>query len=197
MSKTEEKIIPRLQTRYKDEIVPHMMKKFGYSNIMEVPKIKKISLNMGVGDATQEPKFLEGAVADLTIITGQKAVVTKARKAISNFKLRAGMPIGCRVTLRRATMYEFIDRFISVAIPRIRDFRGIDDRGFDGRGNFTLGMKEQITFPEINYDKVVKVRGFNITFVTSAKTDEEAYELLKAFGMPFRKRANAEVQNEV
>ena len=197
MSKTEEITIPRLQVRYKDEIIPHMMKKFGYKNIMEVPKIKKISLNMGVGDATQEPKFLEGAVEDLSIITGQRAVVTKARKAISNFKLRAGMPIGCRVTLRRAIMYEFIDRFISVAVPRIRDFRGIDDRGFDGRGNFTLGMKEQITFPEINYDKVVKVRGFNITFVTSAKTDEEAYELLKAFGMPFRKRANVEVQNEV
>jgi large subunit ribosomal protein L5 len=154
---------------------------------MQVPKIEKIALNIGIGEATQEPKYLEAAVTDLTSICGQKAVVTKAKKSISNFKLRAGMPIGCRVTLRRFNMYEFLDRFLNVALPRVRDFRGIDDHGFDGKGNFTLGIKEQIIFPEINYDKVLKVRGLNVTFVTTAKTDEEAYELLKTFGMPFRK----------
>lgn len=178
----------RLQIHYKEKVVKHMMDKFGYKNGMQVPKLTKISLNMGVGDATQEPKFLEGAVQDLTTISGQKAVVTKARKAISNFKLRAGVGIGCRVTLRRTHMYEFLDRFINAAVPRIRDFRGISDKGFDGKGNFNIGIKEQITFPEINYDKVVKVRGLNITIVTTANTDEEAYELLKAFGMPFRKK---------
>jgi large subunit ribosomal protein L5 len=143
---------------------------------------------MGVGEATQDAKFLEGAVNDLAVISGQKAMVTRAKKSISNFKLRAGMPIGCRTTLRKWRMYEFLDRLMNVAIPRVRDFRGINENGFDGRGNFTMGIKEQIIFPEIDYDQVVKIRGLNITFVTTSRTDEEAYELLKAFGMPFRRR---------
>jgi len=188
MAKDNKDYIPRLQLQYKEKIIPFMMEKFQYKNIMQVPKITKISLNMGVGDATQDPKFLEGAVNDLNLISGQRAVVTRARKAISNFKIRIGMPIGCRVTLRGSMMYEFLDRFISIAIPRIRDFRGIDDRGFDGKGNFNVGIKEQITFPEIDYDKVAKIRGLNVSIVTSAQTDEESFELLKAFGMPFRKR---------
>ncbi len=188
MSNAKETYQPRLQAVYKETVVKHMMDKFNYQNVMQVPRLSKIALNMGVGDATQEPKFLEGAVQDLTTIAGQKAVVTKARKAISNFKLRPGVGIGARVTLRSAHMYEFLDRFINAAVPRIRDFRGISDKGFDGKGNFNIGIKEQITFPEINYDKVVKVRGLNITIVTTANTDEEAYELLKAFGLPFRKR---------
>jgi large subunit ribosomal protein L5 len=179
---------PRLLTKYKNEIVPKLKERFGYKNIMQVPAIQKISLNIGVGEATQDAKFLEGAVQDLTKIVGQKAVVTRAKKSISNFKLRQGLPIGCRVTLRRERMYEFLDRLINMAIPRVRDFRGVKDSGFDGRGNFTMGIREQIIFPEINYDKVVKIRGFNITIVTSAKTDEEAYELLRLFGMPFQKR---------
>ncbi len=188
MAKDNKQYQPRLQDQYKEKVVPYMMEKFQYKNPMQVPRITKISLNMGVGDASQDPKFLEGAVNDLTLISGQKVVVTRARKAISNFKIRLGMAIGCRVTLRGAHMYEFMDRFISIAIPRIRDFRGIDDRGFDGRGNFNIGIKEQITFPEIDYDKVAKIRGLNVTIVTTAQTDEESYELLKAFGMPFRKR---------
>jgi len=184
---------PRLIKRYKDEIIPHMMKRFGYKNRMQVPGLQKISLNIGVGEATQDAKFLDGAVADLTAITGQKAVVTKAKKAISNFKLREGMPIGCKTTLRQWHMYEFLDRLVNMAIPRVRDFRGIDDNGFDGKGNFTMGIREQIIFPEINYDKVVKIRGLNVTIVTSASTDEEAYELLKEFGVPFRKRETTPV----
>ena len=179
---------PRLLTNYRKKIVPALMKEFGYSNIMQVPRLQKIVVNMGVGEATQDAKFLDGAVADLTTITGQKAVVTKAKKSISNFKLRAGMPIGCRVTLRRMQMYEFLDRLLNIAMPRVRDFRGVSDNGFDGRGNYTLGIREQIIFPEIKYDKVIKIRGFNITFVTSADTDEEAYKMLMHFGMPFRKR---------
>lgn len=182
---------PRLMERYTREIVPHMMEKFGYTNLMQVPRLVKISLNMGVGEATQDGKFLEGAVEDLTTVSGQKAVVTKAKRSISNFKLRAGMPIGCRVTLRRTRMYEFLDRLLNIAIPRVRDFRGVDDNAFDGRGNYTLGIKEQIIFPEINYDKVVKIRGMNVTIVTTANRDEEAYELLKEFGMPFRRRGGA------
>jgi large subunit ribosomal protein L5 len=181
----------RLWNRYRDEIVPSMQKRFNYKNAMQVPKLEKIAINIGVGEATQDGKFLEAAVQDLVAITGQKAVVTKAKKSISNFKLRAGVAIGCRVTLRRDMMYEFLDRFLNVAVPRIRDFRGVDDRGFDGRGNFTMGIREQIIFPEINYDKVLKIRGFNVTIVTTAKTDEEAHELLKEFGMPFRKREKA------
>lgn len=188
MSKTKSKQIPRLLDKYNKEVVPELIKHFDYKNNMQVPRLKKIAINMGVGEATQDARFLEGAVTDLTTISGQKAVVTKAKKAISNFKLRAGMAIGCRVTLRRSLMYEFLDRLLNIAIPRIRDFRGVNNNGFDGKGNFTLGIREQIIFPEINYDKVVKIRGLNITFVTSAKTDEEAFELLKNFGMPFRKQ---------
>ena len=184
--KTED--TPRLRVRYVEEIIPYMMKRFRYKNLMQVPKIEKIALNIGVGEATQDAKFLEGGVQDLTVISGQKAVTTKAKRSISNFKLREGMAIGCRVTLRKRHMYEFLDRLLNIAIPRVRDFRGVDNNSFDGRGNYTLGIKEQIIFPEIDYDKVVKIRGFNITIVTSAKTDEEAYELLKEFGMPFRKR---------
>ena len=191
MESSKKQYIPRLMVRYKEEIVPQLMKKFGYKNIMQVPKIKKITLNVGVGEAAQDAKFLEGAVEDLTIISGQKPVFTKAKKAISNFKLREGTPIGCRVTLRRDRMYEFLDRLVNIAIPRVRDFRGINDNAFDGRGNYTLGVREQIIFPEINYDKVVKVRGFNVTIVTSASTDEEAYELLRKFGMPFRRRESS------
>lgn len=190
MAKAKSENLPRLQTRYRDEIVPRLMKRFEYKNVMQVPKLVKISLNMGVGEATQDIKFLDGAVADLTVVAGQKPVTTKAKKAISNFKLREGMPIGCRVTLRKAHMYEFLDRLLNVAIPRVRDFRGVDNNSFDGKGNYTLGVQEQIIFPEINYDKVVKVRGLNITMVTTAETDEEAFELLKEFGMPFRKTEN-------
>ena len=182
---------PRLLVRYQKEIIPALEKRFGYSSIMQVPRLKKIVLNMGVGDAVTDPKFMEAAVADLTAISGQKVIVTKAKKAISNFKIREGMPIGCSVIMRRHRMYEFLDRFANIAIPRIRDFRGLEDRGFDGRGNYTLGVREQIIFTEINYDKVLKIRGLNVTFVTSGKTDEEAYELLKEFGLPFKKREKA------
>jgi large subunit ribosomal protein L5 len=182
---------PRLLVRYQKEIIPALQKRFGYSSIMQVPRLKKIVLNMGVGDAVTDPKFMEAAVADLTAISGQKVVVTKAKKAISNFKIREGMPIGCSVIMRRHHMYEFLDRFANIAIPRIRDFRGLEDKGFDGRGNYTLGVREQIIFTEINYDKVLKIRGLNVTFVTSGKTDEEAYELLKEFGLPFKQREKA------
>jgi large subunit ribosomal protein L5 len=191
MASAEKKYIPRLLTQYQKEIVPYMMKRFGYKNVTQVPRIVKIALNSGVGEATQDAKFLEGAVADLTIISGQKAVTTKSRKSISNFKLRERMPIGCRVTLRRWRMYEFLERLLNVAIPRVRDFRGVDDNSFDGKGNYTLGIREQIIFPEIDYDKVVKIRGFNVTIITTADTDEEAYELLKGFGMPFRIRESS------
>jgi len=190
MESSKGKYIPRLLVRYKEEIVPRLRKQFGYKNVMQVPRLEKIVLNMGVGEAIQDGKFLEGAVEDLTVISGQKAVVTRAKKAISNFKLRAGVPIGCRVTLRRWYMYEFLDRLLNIGIPRVRDFRGIDNKGFDGKGNFTLGIREQIIFPEINYDRVVKIRGLNVTIVTSATADEEAYELLKLFGMPFRREEN-------
>ena len=192
MKKKKTENTPRLRVRYEEEIVPHMMKRFGYKNLMQVPKLEKIALNMGVGEATQDAKFLEGGVQDLIVISGQKAVTTKAKRSISNFKLREGMAIGCRVTLRKRHMYEFLDRLLNIAIPRVRDFRGVDNNSFDGKGNYTLGIKEQIIFPEIDYDKVVKIRGFNITIVTSAKTDEEAYELLKEFGMPFRNREGAQ-----
>ena len=188
MEKAKQEYVPRLLVQYQKQIAPALMKKFGYKSIMQVPGLVKIKLNMGVGDAIQDPKFLEAAIVDLTAISGQKVVVTKAKKSISNFKIRQGMSIGCTVTLRRHRMYEFLDRFTNIAIPRIRDFRGLDDSGFDGRGNFTIGVREQIIFSEINYDKVIKIRGINVTIVTSAKTDEEAHELLKEFGMPFRKR---------
>ena len=179
---------PRAQVKYKKEIIPHLMKKFGYKNIHQVPKLTKISLNMGVGDGKQDPKLLENAMNDLTIIAGQIPAKTKAKKAISNFKLRAGMEIGCKITLRRKKMYDFLDRFISIAIPRIRDFRGLSDSSFDGRGNYSMGIKEQIIFPEVNMDKIDRIRGLDVTIVTSANSDEEAFELLKSFGMPFRKQ---------
>lgn len=179
---------PRLIEHYRSHVVPQLMKKFSYKSPMQVPRLNKIVVNMGLGDAVEDQKLIEHAVEDMTAITGQKPQVTRAKKSISNFKLRKSVPIGCRVTLRRWHMYEFLDRFISLAVPRIRDFRGLNDRSFDGRGNYSIGLKEQIIFPEINYDKVDKVRGMNITFVTTAPSDEEAYELLQAFGMPFRKR---------
>lgn len=179
--------VPRMFTKNKKEVVPYLMKKFGYKNVNQVPKIEKINLNMGVGEAKQDAKLLENSIADLTQISGQKPSITIAKKAISNFKLRAGMQIGCKVTLRNKRMYEFFDRFISVAIPRIRDFRGLSEKSFDGRGNYSMGIKEQLIFPEINVDKIDRIRGMDITVVTTAKTDEEAFELLKAIGMPFRK----------
>jgi len=184
----EEKITPRLYEMYKQEIIPLLMKQFNYKNIMQFPKLHKITLNMGVGKATQDPKLLEDAVRDLEMIAGQKPAIRKAKKAISNFKLRQGMAIGCMVTLRGARMYEFLDRLINIALPRVRDFRGVSDKSFDGRGNYTLGIKEHIIFPEINVDKVNRIYGMDITIVTTAKTDAEAYELLKAFGFPFRKK---------
>ncbi len=175
---------------YRSEVIPHMQKRFNYKNVHQVPRLEKIVLNMGVGEATENVKLLDGAIADLTLISGQKPVIRRAKKSISNFKLRAGMPIGAMVTLRRERMYEFFDRLISIAIPRIRDFRGLPIK-FDGRGNYNFSIKEQIVFPEIDYDKVDKIRGFNITIVTTAKTDEEAYELLSAFGLPFVKKKQA------
>jgi large subunit ribosomal protein L5 len=178
----------RLADRYKKDVVPALMKRFGYSNVNAVPRLSKISINIGVGDAASDPKLLEAATRDLEAVVGQKVSITKAKKSISNFKLRENQAIGCKVTLRRGNMYEFMDRLISLAIPRIRDFRGVPDKSFDGRGNYTLGIKEQIIFPEIDVDKVSRITGMDITFVTSATSDEEAYELLKAFGMPFRKR---------
>jgi large subunit ribosomal protein L5 len=182
----------RLFERYTETIVPTMMKQFGYKSIMEVPKIEKVAVNMGLGDAIQDAKLLEQAADDMETIVGQKVVITKAKKSISNFKLREGMQIGLRVTLRRARMYEFLDRFISTAIPRIRDFRGVSDKSFDGRGNYTIGVKEQIIFPEIDVDKIARIFGMDITIVTSAKTDEEAKALLEHFGLPFRKKEVAQ-----
>ena len=178
----------RLFEDYKARIIPALQKKFNYKNVMQTPKIEKVVINMGVGAATQDSKLLDAAVHDMVAITGQKPSIRKAKKAISNFKLRQGVPIACFVTLRRATMYEFLDRLLNVAIPRIRDFKGVPDKSFDGRGNYTLGVKEQVIFPEIDVDKMDRVRGMDITIVTSARTDEEAYELLKEFGMPFRKK---------
>ncbi|RME00419.1 MAG: 50S ribosomal protein L5 [Calditrichaeota bacterium] len=179
---------PRLIRHYFDHVVPALQKQFNYKNVMQVPRLVKIVINMGVGNAVEDTKNLDNAMADLARISGQKPKVTRAKKSISNFKLRQGMAIGCAVTLRRWRMYEFLDRYISIAVPRIRDFRGLPDRAFDGRGNYSVGVREQIIFPEIDYDKVDRIRGMNITFVTTAKTDEEAYALLAAFGMPFRKR---------
>jgi large subunit ribosomal protein L5 len=180
--------VPRPLKVYREEAVAALMKRFAYKNRMQVPRLEKIVLNMGVGDAVDDQKFLDAAAADMQTITGQKPLVTRAKKSISNFKLREKMPIGCMVTLRGVRMYEFLDRFISIAVPRIRDFRGLPDKSFDGRGNYSISLREQIVFPEINYDKILKIRGMNITFVTTAKSDEEAYELLASFGMPFRKR---------
>ncbi len=177
----------RLKETYQNEIVPAMIKKFGYKNIMQVPKLDKIVVNMGVGEAKENAKLLESAIKDMETITGQKAIVTKAKKSIANFKIREGMSIGCKVTLRGEKMYEFADRLINLALPRVRDFRGVNPNAFDGRGNYALGIKEQLIFPEIEYDKVDKVRGMDIIFVTTAKTDEEARELLTQFNMPFAK----------
>jgi len=177
----------RLHERYKSEIMPALQAKFNYSSVMECPKIDKVVLNIGAGDAVANPKVLDDAVAELAQITGQKPLITRAKKSIANFKLREDMPIGCKVTLRGTRMYDFLDKLFTIALPRVRDFRGVNPRGFDGRGNYTLGIKEQLIFPEINFDKVNKVRGMDIVIVTTAKTDPEAFELLKQFGMPFRK----------
>ncbi|MCR4672207.1 MAG: 50S ribosomal protein L5 [Lachnospiraceae bacterium] len=177
----------RLQETYTNEIVPAMISKFGYKNIMEVPKLYKIVVNMGVGEAKDNSKAMDSAVGDMTIVTGQKPIVTKAKKSIANFKIRDGMPVGCKVTLRGDKMYNFADRLINLALPRVRDFRGVNPDSFDGRGNYALGIKEQLIFPEIEYDKIDKVRGMDVIFVTTAKTDEEARELLRLFGMPYAK----------
>ena len=177
----------RLSDLYKNEIVDAMTKKFGYKNVMEVPKLDKVVINMGVGEAKENAKVLESAIKDMETITGQKAVVTKAKNSVANFKIREGMSIGCKTTLRGDKMYEFVDRLVNLALPRVRDFRGVNPNSFDGRGNYALGIKEQLIFPEIEYDKVDKVRGMDVIFVTTAKTDEEARELLRLFNMPFAK----------
>jgi large subunit ribosomal protein L5 len=175
----------RLKTKYQSDVIPAMMKEFGYKNSMQVPRLEKITLNVGVGEATQNAKAVDSAVAEITAITGQKPVVTKAKKAIANFKLREGVPIGCMVTMRRERMYEFLDRLIHVALPRVRDFKGVSNRAFDGRGNYSLGLREQIIFPEIHADRVEKTRGMTITITTTAKTDQEGLALLRLMGMPF------------
>ena len=177
----------RLQEKYMKEVAPALMEKFGYKNVMEIPKLDKIVINMGIGDARENPKGLEKAVEEMEIISGQKPVITRARKSVANFKIRENMALGCKVTLRKAKMYEFADKLMSIALPRVRDFRGVNANAFDGRGNYALGVKEQLIFPEIEYDKVDKVRGMDIIFVTTAKTDEEARELLTLFNMPFAK----------
>ena len=184
--------IPRLKTRYRDEVVPELLKQFGYANVMQVPRLVKISINKGVGEATQNQKLIENAIEDLRRITGQQPAVSRAKKSVSNFKLRQGMPIGVFVTLRGDRMWEFFDRLVTLALPRVRDFRGVPDRSFDGRGNYTLGIKEQIIFPEIDVDKTERISGMDVTFVTTAKTDEEAQALLRALGMPFVRREQAE-----
>jgi large subunit ribosomal protein L5 len=177
---------PRLGVYYREKVVPDLMQKFGYKTVMQVPRLKKITINMGVGETTTDKKILDNAVADMAKIAGQKPVVTKSRKSIANFKIRAGFPVGCMVTLRGARMYEFLDRLVNIAMPRIRDFRGVSNRAFDGRGNYSLGFKEQIIFPEIDYDKIDALRGMNISITTSAKTDDEARALLAAFRFPFK-----------
>lgn len=177
----------RFIEKFKNEVTPALMSKFEYTSVMQVPKVDKIVINMGVGDAVQNTKALDAAVEDLTIISGQRPVVTKAKRSIAGFRLREGMPIGTKVTLRGERMYEFLDKLISISLPRVRDFRGVSKRAFDGRGNYTLGVKEQLIFPEIDYDKVSKIRGMDINIVTTANSDEEAHELLKQFGMPFQK----------
>ncbi|EEH96432.1 50S ribosomal protein L5 [Clostridium tertium] len=175
----------RLQEKYQKEVIPAMIEKFGYKNIMEVPKLEKIVINMGVGEAKDNQKILEAAVNDLSIIAGQKPILTRAKKSVANFKIRENMALGCKVTLRKAKMYEFADKLMAIALPRVRDFRGVSSKAFDGRGNYSLGVKEQLIFPEIEYDKIDKVRGMDIIFVTTANTDEEARELLRFLGMPF------------
>lgn len=183
----EEAVTPRLKEKYRDEVVPGLIEKMGYENVHQVPTFEKIVLNMGVGAAVQDAKALDAAMVDLTIVSGQKPAITRAKKSIATFKLRQGMPIGCKVTLRGDRMWEFMDRLLATALPRIRDFRGINPKSFDGRGNYSLGVTEQLIFPEIDYDKVDRVRGLDVTFVTSAKTDEECRALLDAFGFPFSK----------
>jgi large subunit ribosomal protein L5 len=182
----EQVVVPRLLERYKKEVVAKLMQRFGYKNVMQVPRLQKIVINVGLGEATANPKMVDTTVAEISAITGQKPIVRRAKKSIANFKLRQGMPIGVMVTLRRERMWEFLDRLVSIGLPRVRDFRGISPRGFDGAGNFTLGLREQIVFPEINFDKVEKVKGMNITMVTSAESDEQARELLTQLGVPFR-----------
>jgi len=181
----EERVKPRMQRLYEERIRAQMIEKFGYSNPFEVPKLEKIVINMGVGEATQDKKKVETAAAEMALIAGQKPVITRAKKSIASFKLREGMPIGCKVTLRRERMYEFLDRLVTIAMPRIRDFRGVNPKAFDGRGNYALGLKEQIIFPEINYDRIEKIRGMDIIVTTTANTDEEARHLLRLFGFPF------------
>ena len=181
----EEKYIPRMLTLYKSEVIPAMMQKFGYKNIMQVPRLEKIVLNMGLGDCKDNAKSLESAVANMATIAGQKPIVTRARKSVANFKVREGMNVGCKVTLRAERMYEFADKLFSIALPRVRDFRGVPSKSFDGRGNYAMGIKEQLMFPEIDYDSIDKIRGMDIIFVTTANTDEEAQELLRLLGMPF------------
>ena len=190
---TDTKYVPRLRTKYDAEIVKAMTEKFGYKNAMEVPRIEKVTINMGVGEASQDKKKVQIAAAEMALIAGQKPVITIAKKSIAQFKLREGMPIGCKVTLRRERMYEFLDRLVTVAMPRIRDFRGLNPKSFDGRGNYAMGLKEQIIFPEISYDQIEKVRGMDIIVTTSANTDDEARELLRLFGFPFPKE---EVEEE-
>ena len=182
-----EKITPRMRQKYTDEVAGGLQKHFDYKNPMEIPKLTKIVVNMGLGEAIQNAKILDSAAEEIGKVTGQKPIITKAKRSIANFKLREGMPIGCSVTLRRERMWEFFDRLITFALPRVRDFKGVSRKAFDGRGNYSLGIKEQIIFPEIDYDKIDKVKGLNVTFVTTAKTDEEGLELLKQLGMPFRK----------
>ena len=181
---------PRLKKYYKTEVISKLMKEFSYKTTMQVPRMDKICINQGVGEATQDKKLVDIAVREMSVVAGQKAVITKAKRSVSNFKLREEMPIGARVTLRNIKMYEFLDRLLAVALPRVRDFRGISDKSFDGRGNFSIGIKEQIIFPEIDIDKVSRISGYNITFVTTAKTDREAYALLKELGMPFKNMRN-------
>ncbi|WP_185903662.1 50S ribosomal protein L5 [Hathewaya massiliensis] len=179
--------MPRLQEKYNKEVVPALMEKFGYKNIMEVPKLEKVVINMGVGEAKENSKSLDSAITDLELITGQKPITTRAKKSVANFKLRENMPIGCKVTLRKQKMFYFMDKLINIALPRVRDFRGVSAKSFDGRGNYALGIKEQLIFPEIEYDKIDKLRGMDVIVVTTAKTDEEARELLRLLGMPFVK----------
>jgi large subunit ribosomal protein L5 len=178
--------VSRMREKYEKEVVPGLKSRFGYKNVMQIPRIEKVVINMGVGEATQDAKAIDAAVNDLTQISGQKPVVTRAKKSVAAFKLREGMPIGCKVTLRGERMYEFLDKLLNVSLPRIRDFRGVSPKAFDGRGNYTLGIRDQLIFPEINYDKVDKIRGMDIIIVTTSKTDEESYELLKLMGMPYR-----------
>jgi len=187
---------PRLKSKFEDEIVKAMTEKFGYTNRLQVPALEKVTLNMGVGEASQDKKKVQIAAEEMALIAGQKPVITKAKKSIAQFKLREGMPIGCKVTLRRERMFEFMDRLVTIAMPRIRDFRGLNDKSFDGRGNYAMGLKEQIVFPEISYDKIDKVRGMDIIVTTTAKTDEEARELLRLFGFPFQGDADKSEQKE-